>query len=319
MRVVVTGANGFIGSALVRRLRDRAGTTVVAALRRPRTGDEASVEVRAVGDLDERTEWQHALAGADAVVHLAARVHVMRDHAADPLEAFRCVNVAGTRRLAQEAVRLGVRRFVYLSSIKVNGERTAPGKPFRADDPPAPLDPYGTSKLEAERALQEIAAGSSLEVAVVRPPLVYGPGVKANFERMMGWLARGVPLPLGAVDNRRSMVGVRNLCDLIERCTWHPAARGRTFLASDGEDVSTPELLRRLGHALGRPARLLPVPPVLLRAGLEAVGRGDFATRLCGSLQVDIGPTRAALEWQPPVRLDDELRATADHFRSSQR
>ncbi len=238
----------------------------------------------------------------------------MRDTVAEPLADFRRVNVEGTRQLARQAAAAGVQRFVYVSSIKVNGESTAPGRPFRADDPPQPVDPYGISKHEAEQALREQAATAGMELVVIRPPLVYGPGVRANFRSMMTWLQRGIPLPLGAIDNRRSLVALDNLCDLIVTCVQHPAAAGRTFLAGDGEDVSTTELLQRLGRALGHPARLLPVPPGLLRTTLGLLGKGDIAQRLCSSLQVDISTARELLGWQPPISLDEGLLRAAATF-----
>ena len=217
-------------------------------------------------------DWRKAVAGADVVLHLAARVHVMHERTRDPLAEFRRVNVDASKRLAEQAASLGVRRFVYVSSIKVNGDSTADMKPFRADDPPNPVDPYGQSKWEAEQAIRQAAAPYGMEVVIVRPPLVYGPGVRANFRSLMRWLYRGVPLPFGAVDNRRSLVALDNLCDLIISCAKHPAAIGQTFLAADGEDVSTPQLLQRLGHALGRPARRSPIPPLAPPRTLQRPG-----------------------------------------------
>jgi UDP-glucose 4-epimerase len=251
------------------------------------------------------------LVGITTVVHLAARVHVMRDTEAYPLAAFRVVNVVETLSLARQAAAAGVRRFVFISSVKVNGETTQPGHPFTADDAPAPLDPYGISKMEAEQGLRQIAAETGMEVVIIRPPLVYGPGVKANFSAMMRWLQRGVPLPLGAIDNQRSLVALDNLVDLIITCISHPAAANQTFLVSDGEDVSTSELLRRMGRAMGRPARLLPVPAGLLKLAATLAGRRDMAQRLCGSLQVDIEKTRQLLGWSPPLTLDQGLKKAA--------
>jgi UDP-glucose 4-epimerase len=248
------------------------------------------------------------------VVHLAARVHVMHDSAADPLAEFRRVNVKGSLQLARQAAEAGVRRFVYVSSIKVNGEGTEAGRPFRADDAPQPHDPYGISKHEAEVGLHQLAAATGMELVVVRPPLVYGPGVRANFRSMMGWLKRGIPLPFGAIENRRSLVALDNLCDLLVTCTRHPAAAGQTFLAGDGDDVSTTQLLQRLGRALGHPARLVPLPPVVLRRLFGALGKAEIAQRLFSSLQVDISTTRDRLGWQPPIGLDEGLRRAAVAF-----
>lgn len=314
MRILVTGASGFVGTALVQRLLQDPAAQIVAAARTPPTTGWSRVEPALTGDLGPQTDWRQPLADTEVVVHLAARVHVMHDQAVDPLAACRRVNVEGTLRLARQAIDAGVRRFVYLSSIKVNGEHTDAGQPFRADDHVTPNDPYGISKLEAEKGLRALAAGSGLQVVILRPPLVYGPGVRANFRSMMGWLRRGLPLPLGAVNNRRSLIALDNLCDLIAICTQHPAATGQTFLASDGEDVSTPELLLRLGAALGTPARLLPLPAGLLQRLLVILGQRSVAQRLCASLQVDIGPTRALLGWQPPLSLDEGLRRTAQAF-----
>ncbi|MCY1297327.1 N-acetyl-alpha-D-glucosaminyl-diphospho-ditrans,octacis-undecaprenol 4-epimerase [compost metagenome] len=248
------------------------------------------------------------------MIHCAARVHVMNDTEADPLAAFRRANVEGTLTLARQARDAGVRRFIFVSSIKVNGESTEPGNPFTADQIPAPVDPYGVSKQEAEQGLRAIAEDSGMEVVIVRPTLVYGPGVKANFLSMMRWLNRGVPLPFGAIHNRRSLVSLYNLVDLIVTCIHHPAAANQTFLVSDGEDVSTTELLRRIGKALGRPARLLPVPSAMLEMGATALGKRALSQRLCGSLQVDINKTRELLGWTPPVSLEEALKRTANHY-----
>lgn len=311
MTVLVTGATGFVGQALVGRLAADA-VPVRAAVRNP--VQLAGAQVVAVGDIGPRTDWRTALAGVDCVVHLAARVHVMREQAADPLAEFRKVNVDGTLALARQAAAAGVRRFIFISSIKVSGESTAPGRPFAADDVPAPVDPYGISKLEAERGLSALAAETRMEVVIIRPVLVYGPGVKANFRSMMAWLRRGMPLPLGAIHNQRSLVALDNLVDMIVTCLDHPAAAGQVFLVSDGEDLSTTGLLRRMGVALGKPARLLPVPATWLGGAARLLGRGDVAQRLCGSLQVDIEKTRRLLGWTPPVTVDEALRKTARHF-----
>ena len=264
-----------------------------------------------VDGVDDKTDWRDELVDCDVVVHLAARVHVMYDASIDPLAEFRRVNVQGTLNLARQAAASGVRRFVFISSIKVNGEATQPGQPFTADDAPAPLDAYGISKMEAEQGLRELAAQTGMEVVIIRPPLVYGPGVKANFAAMMRWLQRGVPLPLGAIHNQRSLVALDNLVDLIVTCLTHPAAANQTFLVSDDEDVSTTELLRRMGQAMGKPARLLPVPVSWLKVGAAMVGKRDAAQRLSGSLQVDIEKTCRLLGWVPPISLDEGLRRAA--------
>jgi nucleoside-diphosphate-sugar epimerase len=306
--VLVTGASGFVGRALLDALVARPGVVVTAAVRRE-TALQAGVRVCRPGEIGPGTDWSDALAGCDAVAHLAARVHMMRDGSADPLAECRRVNVIGTLALARQAAAAGVRRFVFVSSIKVNGESTRRGAAFSETDPPAPIDPYGISKAEAEAGLRDVASSTGMEVVVIRPPLVHGPGVKANFLTMTRWLARGLPLPLGAIhDNRRSLVGLDNLVDLIITCLHHPAAANEVFLAGDGEDVSTTDLIRRTAAALGVRARLIPVPIPILAAGARLLGRRDVVQRLCGSLQVDISKARRLLGWSPPVTLDEGLR-----------
>lgn len=312
-RVFLTGASGFVGSAVLRRLLAE-GTPTVATLRGNSPSLPAAVQAVRFESFEEASQWGEALRGCDTVIHCAARVHVMNDTEADPLAAFRRVNVHGTLNLARQAVAAGVKRFVFVSSIKVNGEGTAPGQPYTADDRPQPQDPYGISKMEAEAELQALAKASGLEVVIIRPVLVYGPGVKANFEAMMRWLNKGVPLPFGAIDNRRSLVALDNLVDLIVTCVDHPAAANQVFLVSDGEDLSTTALLRRMGQALGVPPRLLPIPAWVLSGGASLLGRTALSKRLCGSLQVDIEKTCRVLGWQPPVSVDAALRATAQHF-----
>lgn len=308
-RILVTGANGFVGRTLCEQLT-RHAIDYRAAVRHKRREGEWQI-----GDINADTDWSSALDDCDTVIHLAARVHVMDDRAADPLAAFRAVNVAATEKLVRQAARLGVRRFVFVSSIKVNGESTE-DVPFRASDAPAPLDTYGQSKLEAEQALHTISAETGLEVVVVRPPLVYGPGVGANFRRLMQLTKAGVPLPLGAVRNRRSLVALDNLVDLLMVCTRHPDAAGRTFLVSDDHDVATPELIRMLAAAMGKRAWLLPVPPRLLAAGAGILGKSAAADRVLGSLQVDIEQTRSILGWAPVVSMEAAIDATVAHFLS---
>lgn len=307
MKVLVTGASGFVGTAMCRRLL-ASGHKVVAAVRRDDAFLPLEVEARRVAELGPDTDWRHALSGCDAVVHLAARAHVMKDRAADPLALFRHVNVDGTLRLAEQAVAAGIGRFVFVSSIKVNGEATPPDRPFHGDDVPAPQDAYGLSKAEAEAGLAGLATRTGLSLAVLRPPLVHGPGVKGNLAVLLKALALGLPLPLGAIRNRRSLVGVGNLADalafLVER-----DAQGR-FLVRDGEDISMPELIRRLAGYLGQPAWLLPVPPALLRLAGCLTGKQAAVGRLTGSLVVDDGPLRA-LGWVPPFTLDQGLAAMA--------
>lgn len=314
MTVLVTGANGFVGTALYRKLLSER-VHVRAAVRLPIKLPEP-VQTMVLGDIHANTEWSEALEGISKVVHLAARVHVMVEQSVNPLAEFRSVNVEGTINLARQAVTAGVTRFVFLSSVKVNGESTQQGHSFAADDLPAPEDAYGISKYEAEQALKEVAEQTGMEVVIIRSPLVYGPGVKANFERLMHWLDRGLPLPFGMIqENRRSLVALDNLVDLVETCLRHPAAANQTFLVSDGEDLSTAELLRRMGQFLRKPARLFAVPPEVLRFGAALVNKEEIYQRLCGSLQVDIGKTRQLLNWQPPVTIDEGLRRAAEGLR----
>ena len=261
-----------------------------------------------VGDIDGATDWSQALAGVDVVFHLAARVHVLRETAAAPLAEFRRTNVAGTERLARSAAAAGVKRLVYVSSIGVNGLTTADGKKFSEADAPHPHNDYALSKWEAEQALARVADETGLQVVIVRPPLVYGGGAPGNFAQMLAVVAKGIPLPFASVRNRRSLVYVGNLVDALIVCATHPAAAGQTYLVSDGEDVSTPELLRQLAHALDVPARLLPCPPALLRLAGRLSGRQEQVERLLGSLQVDSGKIRRELNWIPPYSLQQGLQ-----------
>lgn len=317
MKILVTGASGFVGAATARRLEKDGAHKVRRAVRTTRSDFPDTI---AVGDIGGATDWRFALEGVDVVVHTAARVHMMQDRALDPLAAFRHVNVEGSVRLARQAAQAGIHRLVFISSVKVNGEATLPGQPFRPQDPVArPGDPYGISKYEAEQELREVGAQTGMEIVVVRPVLVYGPGVRANFENMMRWIDRGLPLPLGAIhDNRRSLVALDNLCDLIACCVAHPAAAGEIFFAADGEDVSTTDLLQRVAAALCKPARLLPVSPVLLQTCMRMIGRAKVAQRLCESLQVDIDANAWLLGWRPSVTLDAALAQTASAFRAAQ-
>ena len=324
MRMLVTGANGFVGNALVAASQQNAHS-VRRALRNK--GEEEGDAV-AVGDINGHTDWAEALRDIDVVIHLAARVHVMHESAADPLAAFREVNVQGTENLARQAAAGGVKRLVYVSSIKVNGESTlSPGPSpvngggvqniFTELDIPAPQDPYGISKWEAEQALHRVAAETGLEIVIVRPPLVYGAGVKGNFAQMLKVLDRGIPLPFASVHNRRSLIHGGNLADALIACATHPAAAGQTYLVSDGDDVSTPELLRRLGAELGRPARLFPCSPALLRFAGRLTGKSAQIERLLGSLQVDSARIRRELDWHPPYTLQQGLQGTAEWYRAN--
>ena len=327
MKFLITGANGFVGKLLCAELLRR-GQAVRAAVRAANVPVE-NVEVAAVGSIDGTTDWTDALRGVNVVVHLAARVHVMRDDAADPLAEFRKVNVYGTANLAQQAARAGVKRLVYVSSVKVNGEGTlSPSLPprklspqgggerniFTEDDMAAPQDPYAVSKWEAEQTLHRIAQESGLEVVILRPPLVFGPGVKGNFAQMLDVVAKRIPLPFASIHNRRSLIYVGNLVDALIACATHPAAAGQTYLVSDGEDVSTPDLLRQLGAAMGHPARLFSCPPALLKLAGRLTGKGEQVERLLGSLRVDSGKIRRELNWTPLYTLEQGLSATADCY-----
>lgn len=317
--VLVTGANGFVGTAVCRALLEK-GRKVCAAVR----GDIARDAVLtafpglpcvSVGDLAPDTDWTDAVRGCASVVHLAARVHMMSDTAADPLAEFRRVNRDATRRLAESAARAGVRRFVFVSTIKVNGEATSGGG-FTERDPPSPGDPYAISKWESEEAIAELASASGMEYVILRPPLVYGPGVGANFLRVLRAADRRLPLALGSVRNRRSFLYVGNLADAIVTCLEHPVAAGRTYLVADGEEVSTPDLFRRVGAALQRPARLIYVPIFVLRLAAMVLGRGAELSRVTGDLVVDASAIRRELGWQPRYTMREGLEATANWYRS---
>ena len=300
--VLVTGARGFLGKTLVQRLTD-AGSSVMAVSRN---------KVAALGSnwahVERYDDIPHLMAEYACIVHLAARVHVMHDTVVDPLAAFRAANVDGTLNLARQAVAAGVKRFVFISSIKVNGESTCSGRAFTEADEPDPQDAYGQSKHEAEQGLRQIAADTGMEVVIIRPPLIYGPGVKANFAALLRAVQRGWPLPLGAVHNQRSLVALDNLVDFIVTCITHPQAANQTFLVSDGHDLSTTELVRGMALAAGVRARLLPVPVWALQAGAALLGKGDAVQRLCGNLQVDISKARNRLGWVPPISVEEGLR-----------
>ena len=305
-RILVTGASGFVGTRLVKSLVALPSVSVTGVVRKQLASDCSEFE--SIGELNADTDWSALLQNKTVIIHTAARVHIMKDSNEEPITEFRKVNVAGTLNLARQAASAGVERFVFLSSIKVNGEQTRPGQRFNPDDEPAPEDPYGMSKWEAELGLRKVAEETGMEVVIIRPPLVYGRGVKGNFASMQRLVARGLPLPLGAIHNKRSLVALDNLIDLIITCVDHPAAANQVFLVSDGEDLSTSELLRRVGSAMGRPARLLPVPSALMYLGATILGKKAIAQRLLGSLQVDISKARDLLDWDPPISVDEGLR-----------
>jgi len=312
MSILVTGANGFVGKPLCVELL-RQGQ-IVRAVTRSANLQVENIEAVSVFTIDGKTDWTAALYGVNVVIHLAARVHVMKDTAIDALAEFRRVNVEGTLNLARQAVEAGVQRFIFISSIKVNGEGTFLGQLYTAEDQPAPVDPYAISKREAEDALRQLANETGMEVVIIRPPLIYGSGVKANFQSMIRWLDKGIPLPLGSIHNQRSLVALDNLIDLISTCIHHPAAANQIFMVSDGEDLSTTELLQRMAAALGKKACLMPVPEFLLVWGARLLGKQAMAQRLCGSLQVDISKAHDLLDWKPPVSVDEALRKTAQHY-----
>tara|TARA_R110001583_G_scaffold25289_1_gene91640 strand:+ start:13966 stop:14916 length:951 start_codon:yes stop_codon:yes gene_type:complete len=305
-RILVTGATGFVGGQLIRRLTDQLAVAVLGAVRSKPVDVHSGLI--AVGEISGETDWSAALQGQHVIVHTAARAHIMNDTAADPLVEFRNVNVAGTLNLARQAAAAGIRRFVFISSIKVNGEQTLLDTCFTANDLPAPEDPYGISKWEAEEGLQKISHQTGMEVVVIRPPLVYGPSVKGNFASMIKLVDSGLPLPFGAVHNKRSLVALDNLVDLIITCIDHPGAANQTFLVSDGEDVSTTQLFQGVAKAMGKPSRLIPVPASLLQFGATLLGKKAVAQRLLGSLQVDISHTCKCLNWTPPLTVKQGLQ-----------
>jgi len=306
MTLLVTGANGLVGRRLSHRLM-REGFGVRAAVR-IFNSDATLRQYVAVGSINQATDWCQALVDVETVVHCAARVHVMHDTESNPLTAFRAVNVQGTLSLARQAAAAGVKRLVFISSVKVNGECTAPGHAFAETDAPNPQDAYGQSKHEAEQGLRQIAADTGLEVVIIRPPLIYGPGVKANFAALMRAVQKGWPLPLGATHNQRSLVALDNLVDFIIICIFHPKAANETFLISDGQDLSTTELVRGLAQAAGVQARLLPVPVWALEWVGRLAGKKDAIQRLCGNLQIDSSKARHLLGWQPKVSVQEGLR-----------
>lgn len=305
--VLITGGHGLVGQALARRLLAEGLTVRVSSRKRPNSS-AYRFECVQTTDLSSTTDWAFALKMVDTVVHCAARVHIMKDTASDPLTVFRSVNVDGTLNLARKAAAAGVKRFIFISSVKVNGESTLPGYAFTETDAPNPQGAYSLSKHEAEQCLRQLAADTGMEVVIIRPPLVYGPGVKANFAALMLAVRRGWPLPLGAVHNQRSLLALDNLVDFIVTCITHPQAVNQTFLVSDGQDMSTTELVKDMAQAVSVHARLLRVPVWALQSGASLLGKGAVVKRLCGNLQVDISKAGNLLGWVPPVSVEDGLR-----------
>ncbi len=303
MKVLVTGANGFIGSALCAHLSDL-GHEVIPIIRRSSEFPLGQIVLP-----NDEQMWKSVLNRCDVVIHLAGRAHVMRERDPDPLGAFRAANIEPTMKLAVRAIEAGVKRFIFISSIKVNGEETMLGGVFKPDDSPRPSDPYSVSKHETEKALLSFALKTQLQVIIIRPPLVYGPSAKGNFATLLKCINQGIPLPLSAItNNRRSLVSLYNLMDLIVCCMVHPNASNQIFLASDGEDLSTHDLLLKVSKALGVVPRLFYVPPLALRASAMIFNKLDLYQRLCGSLQVDISKNQMLLDWNPPISLDDGIR-----------
>lgn len=315
--VLVTGANGFVGRGLVNFLALN-GNNVLGVVR-ARSGnsifgsDNSSIKIKNIDSISGTTDWSGLLGQQEVVVHTAARAHVMNDKSLDPLLEYRKINVDGSLNLAKQCAENNVRRFVFISSIKVNGESTTNRKAFDAGDYPSPEDAYGISKYEAELGLMDLAKTTGMEVVIVRPPLVYGPGVKGNFANLIKLVERGIPVPLGMVDNKRSLIALDNLIDLIARCIDHPLAANKVFLASDGFDLSTSELFRGLAKAMGKKSRLIPVPSIFLQFAASVIGKQDFAKRLLGSLQVDIAKTCEILNWKPPVSVEEGLSRCFTH------
>ena len=306
MRVCLTGSTGFLGRRLTQALSSDSATDLTATARVPSLVENASAVK--IAKINAQTDWSITLRNQQVVIHTAARAHIMKDSVADPLTEYRKVNVDGTLNLARQSATAGVKRFIFISSIKVNGEQTELGQPFQPNDEAKPIDPYGISKWEAEQGLQKIAAETGMEVVIIRPPLVYGPGVKGNFANLIKLVRKGLPLPFGAIHNRRSMIALDNLVNLIITCIDHPSAANQVFLASDGQDLSTTELLQGLAQAVGRSPRLLSIPDAILTLAASVLGKKSIADRLLGSLQVDISKTQDLLNWTPPISVDEGLR-----------
>lgn len=317
MKVLITGSTGFVGRALLTQLQARPDFHLRTSLRQATPARESDpVNSILVGNMHANTDWRAALSDIDTVVHLAARVHVMQEQDPNPLQAFRDSNVHTTLHLAQMAAQAGVKRLIFISSVKVNGETTPTGHPFNETSPPSPHEPYAISKFEAENALRQLGQTSGMEITILRPPLIYGPGVKANFASLARAIARGKLLPLGDIHNQRSLVALDNLTDLITLCLTHPAAANQTFMVSDGEDVSTTALVQRMALAIGRPPRLLAIPPWILSAAATLLGQRAAVQRLCSNLQIDSSKARTLLGWVPPVSLDEGLRRALEEYRS---
>lgn len=312
-KILVTGGHGFIGSRLVETLAVQPHVQVTASIRTHRLSDPQSAFKLVEMDFAQPTDWRTYLDGIDVIVHTAAKAHQpINPHQHD--QSFWQINLEGTLALARQAAAHGVKRFIFLSTIKVNGESTKPGEAFRSGDTPSPSDPYGQSKLEAEIQLQTLSAATGMEVVIIRPPLVYGPGVKANFHTMISWLHRGIPLPLAGIDNKRSLLGLDNLISLITTCIGHPSAAGKIFMASDNQDLSTPQLLNEVASALNLQARLFSLPQSILRVAAKTLGKEQTLQRLSSNLQVDISPTQHILDWKPTTTIQQEIQRTVQAY-----
>ncbi|MFA0509585.1 MULTISPECIES: UDP-glucose 4-epimerase family protein [Vibrio] len=313
MNILVTGSTGFVGSRIVELARER-DWAVIPVVRKQ---IEPLTNSLLIPSIDASTDWSSAFEGVDCVVHCAARVHQMNESAQGALTAYRDINTLGTLNLAKQAAEAGVKRFVFVSSIKVNGEFSEPNLPFEPNLKNTPQDPYGLSKYEAEVELAKLSKDTGLEVVIIRPPLVYGPGVKANFLSMMRLIDKGIPLPFGAIKNQRSLVYLDNLSDLILTCCEHPSAPGYTFLASDDQDVSTTQLMQTIAHTMGKSPRLIPIPMSWIQAGSSALKKKHIAQRICGNLQVEIGLTKETLGWKPPVSFEQGIKRTVEAYLKS--
>jgi nucleoside-diphosphate-sugar epimerase len=314
-KILLTGASGFVGRRLAHTLLQKNFSLVCSSRKQLQI---SGAQCKLVDGLGPDTDWRHCLEGVTTVIHCAARVHVMHDTAVNPLQVFREVNVAGTLQLAKQAAAAGTKQFIFLSSVKVNGEETMPGSAFTEDCQPRPIDPYGVSKLEAEQALFELGRATGMAITVIRPPLIYGPGVGANFLSLLRWVKRGIPLPLGSIRNQRSFVYVENIVSLINCCIQNRRSDNQVFLISDGCDLSTTELLRKCAASFNVPSRLLPCPPTLIFLLAKLFGKKSMADRLCQSLQVDISKAKRVLDWSPPFAVEQGLQVTTNQLIESQ-